>query len=53
MIAKLATARISALPLAATAGLIFFAHTTPAAAADLTLQFKLVTQQVGAPSALA
>jgi hypothetical protein len=41
-----------ALLLAATAGLIFFTYIAPAAAEEQTLRFKLVTQQVGVPSAL-
>jgi hypothetical protein len=52
MILTIATTRISTLLLAATAGLIFFTHTAPTAAAEQTLRFKLVTQQVGVPSAL-
>jgi hypothetical protein len=46
MIATITTARISALLLAGT-GLLFSAHTTPAAAEEQTLRFKLVTQQTG------
>jgi len=52
MILTIAPLRVSTLFLAAIAGLIFFSHTGPAAAEEQTLRFKLVTQQVGVPSAL-
>jgi hypothetical protein len=53
MFTTVATARSYALLLAATSGLFFFfAHPAPATAAEQTLQFKLVVQQVGVPSEL-
>jgi hypothetical protein len=52
MIVTIATARIHTLQLAAAAGLIFVANADPAAAEEQTLRFKLLTQQVGVPSAL-
>ena len=52
MLANVTTARGHALLLAATSGLVLLTHTAPAAAEEQTLRFKLVTQQVGAPSAL-
>jgi hypothetical protein len=52
MILTIATARIHTLQLTAAAGLMFFANADPAAAEEQTLRFKLLTQQVGVPSAL-
>lgn len=52
MLATFASGRSHALLFALTAGVTFVVDAAPAAAAEQTLRFKLVTQQLGPPSAL-
>ena len=52
MLATIATARNPALLLTAACGLVFLAHTAPAAAEEQTLRFKLVVRPLGTPAEL-